>query len=79
LREQLAGDQVDPKAAEALKEICTLHEFRWVLFDDERRLLFCSAFDGTWDKYVQDFAATAIGQMIDRTRSTGPSRRLGRY
>lgn len=67
LRDQLAGDQVDPKADEAIKEIGTLHEFRWVLFDDDRRLMFCSAFDGTWDKYVQDFAATAIGQMIDRT------------
>lgn len=67
LRDQLAGDQVDSKADEAIKEIGTLHEFRWVLFDDDRRLMFCSAFDGTWDKYVQDFAATAIGQMIDRT------------
>ena len=67
LREQLAGDQMDPKAEAAIKEIGTLHDFRWVLFDNDRQLLFCSAFDGSWDKYVQDFAATAIGQMIDRT------------
>jgi hypothetical protein len=37
-----------------------------VLFDNDRRLIFCSSFDGSWDKYIQDFASTVIGQMIDR-------------
>ena len=50
----------------ALKQIGTLHEFRWVLFDNDRRLLFTSAFDGDWEKYVQDFASTDVGIMIDR-------------
>ena len=66
LRDLIAGDQGDPRADEAVKEIGTLHEFRWVLFDNDRRLMFCSSFDGSWDKYIQDFAATVIGQMIDR-------------
>jgi hypothetical protein len=66
LRELIAGDQGRPEADEAVKEIGTLHEFRWVLFDDDRRLMFCSSFDGSWDKYIQDFVATVIGQMIDR-------------
>ena len=51
---------------EALQEIGTLHEFRWVLLDDDRRLLFASAFDGSWVKYIQDFAATKIGALIDK-------------
>ena len=67
LRELIASNQGNPEGDKAIKEIGSLHEFRWVLFDDDRRVMFCSAFDGTWDKYVQDFAATAIGQMIDRT------------
>ena len=66
LRDLIAGDQGDPRADEAVKEIGTLHEFRWVLFDNDRRLMFCSSFDGSWDKYIQDFASTAIGEMIDR-------------
>jgi hypothetical protein len=65
LRQLIASAQDDPAADAALEEIGTLHEFRWVLLDDDRRLLFASAFDGSWDKYIQDFAATAIGQMID--------------
>ena len=65
LRELIAGDQDSPAAAAALQEIGTLHEFRWVMFDDDRRIMFCSSFDGSWDKYVQDFAATVIGQIID--------------
>ena len=66
LRDSLEADQVDPKAAAALEEIGTLHEFRWVLFDNDTRLMFCSAFDGSWDQYIKDFASSVIGQMIDR-------------
>jgi hypothetical protein len=66
LRESISGDQGRPEGDEALRDIGTLHEFRWVLFDDDRRLMFCSSFDGAWDKYIQDFIRTAIGTMIDR-------------
>jgi hypothetical protein len=66
LRELLASDQGNPDGVAAIQEIGTLHEFRWVLLDDDRRLLFASAFDGTWEKYIQDFAVTTIGQIIDR-------------
>jgi hypothetical protein len=65
LRELIASNQGNPAGDEAIKEIGTLHEFRWVLFDDDRRIVFCSSFDGSWDKYIQDFASTAIGDMID--------------
>ncbi|MFD6885184.1 hypothetical protein [Streptomyces sp. NPDC059957] len=37
--------------------IGTLHDARWVLFDDDTRLLFASNFDGDWDVYIDDFAA----------------------
>ena len=66
LRALIASNQGNPEGDAALREIGSLHEFRWVLFDDDRRLMFCSAFDGSWDKYIQDFASTAIGEMIDR-------------
>jgi hypothetical protein len=66
LRDLIAAVQGDPRGDAALQEIGSLHEFRWVLLDDDQRILFASSFDGDWDKYIQDFAATAIGQMIDR-------------
>jgi 3-(3-hydroxy-phenyl)propionate hydroxylase len=66
LRDLLEGDQDNPDGVKAIQEIGTLHEFRWVLLDDDRRLLFASAFDGSWEKYIQDFAATRIGALIDR-------------
>ena len=36
------------------------------MFDDDRRLMFASAFDGSWVKYVQDFATSKVGALIDR-------------
>jgi hypothetical protein len=47
-----------------LRSIGTLHEARWVLFDDDTRLLFMSSFDGDWDQYIDDFAQI-IGAAID--------------
>lgn len=38
--------------------IATIHEARFVLFDDETRLLFATSHDGPWDAYMDDFAAT---------------------
>jgi hypothetical protein len=67
LREFLAGTQGSPEADAAIEEIRTLHEFRWVMFDDDRRLIFCSSFDGAFVKYIQDFGSSAIGQAIDGT------------
>jgi hypothetical protein len=43
LRDMLAGDQGNPDGVKALQEIGTLHEFRWVLLDDDRRLMFAGA------------------------------------
>ena len=31
--------------------VSTIHEARFVLFDDDTRLLFATSFDGPWDAY----------------------------
>ena len=66
LREMFAADQGKPRTQEALRDIGTLHEFRWAMFDDDRRMIFASAFDGDWEKYVQDFGTSKVGAIIDR-------------
>jgi hypothetical protein len=35
--------------------IATIHEARFVLFDDDTRLAFITSFDGPWDAYMDDF------------------------
>ncbi len=35
--------------------ITTIHEARFVLFDDDTRLAFVTSFDGPWDAYMDDF------------------------
>jgi hypothetical protein len=35
--------------------IGTIHEARFVLFDDDTRLAFITSFDGSWDAYMDDF------------------------
>ncbi len=38
-----------------LMGIPTIHFARWVLFDNNKRVLFCSNFDGSWQQYLGDF------------------------
>jgi hypothetical protein len=35
--------------------IQTIHEARFVLFDDDTRLAFITTFDGPWEVYMEDF------------------------
>lgn len=35
--------------------IATIHEARFVVFDDDTRLAFITTFDGPWDSYMEDF------------------------
>lgn len=35
--------------------VATIQEARFVLFDDDTRLLFATSFDGPWDSYMDDF------------------------
>jgi hypothetical protein len=62
-REVAAGRPADmARRDEALRALGTLHEARFVLFDDDTRLEFAS---GTWDKYIDDFATTAVRELFD--------------
>jgi hypothetical protein len=67
LRQVLKGGMANTRIQEAVTEIGTLHEARFVLLDGGERLMFCSSFDGAWDPYIDDFAATAIGLAFDET------------
>ena len=35
--------------------ITTIHFARWIIIDDDRRLVFFSNFDGSWENYLGDF------------------------
>ena len=42
----------------------SLHDMRFVFLDNDTKLLFCTAFDGEWDPYIDDFA-TKIPDYLD--------------
>lgn len=42
----------------------TVHDMRFVLLDNDTKLLFCTAYDGEWDPYIDDFA-TKIPELMD--------------
>ena len=42
----------------------TLHDLRLVFLDNDTKLLFCTAYDGDWDAYINDFA-TKIPELMD--------------
>ncbi len=42
----------------------TLHDLRFVFLDNDTRVLFCTAYDGDWNPYIDDFA-TKIPELMD--------------
>ena len=54
LRQVLNALQIS--ADSPIKQISTIHFARWVIFDDDQRLLFTSNFDGSWESYLRDFS-----------------------
>jgi len=42
----------------------TVHDMRFVLLDNDTKLLFATAYDGDWDAYIADFA-TKIPNPLD--------------
>ena len=44
--------------------IATVHDLRFVIFDNDSRVIFASTFDGTWESYIDDFA-TILPDEID--------------
>jgi hypothetical protein len=67
LRKVLAGINGDiAKRRQVVREIGTIHSARHVMFDNDTQYMFASVFDGTWDDYITDFAATSIGAGFDK-------------
>ncbi len=54
LRQVLNALQTNPDSP--IKQIDTIHFARWVIFDNDTRMLFTSNFDGEWETYLRDFA-----------------------
>lgn len=46
------------------QKVATLHDMRFVVFDNDTRILFATAYDGDWDTYINDFA-TKIPDLMD--------------
>ena len=44
--------------------IGTVHDLRFIIFDNDTRVFFASTFDGDWDSYMDDFG-TIIPDEID--------------
>ena len=50
----------------ALDGIGTLHDVRIALIDNDTRMLFATVYDGTWDQYIDDFAAGVPDERLLR-------------
>ena len=48
----------------AVNGIGTLHDVRIALFDNDSRMLFAAIYDGTWDQYIDDFAANVAAGSL---------------
>ncbi|MFN3320965.1 MAG: hypothetical protein ACK43M_19645 [Allorhizobium sp.] len=46
------------------QRVSTLHNMRFVFFDNDTRIIFATAYDGDWDTYINDFA-TKIPELMD--------------
>ena len=62
LRETLRALQESPgyRPGDYHLPIGTIHEARFVPFDNDTRLLFATSFDGSWDAYMLDFASKPL-------------------
>jgi hypothetical protein len=58
-----------PNFGSAGDKVGTLHDMRFVFFDNDTRMLFCTAYDGDWDAYIDDFVAK-IPDELDLVFST---------
>ena len=46
------------------EKVGSVHDMRFVFFDNDTRLLFTTAYDGDWDAYIDDFV-TKIPDYLD--------------
>ena len=61
LRAKIAAN---PGGFHAAAKVGTLHNSRFVIIDNDTRLLFATAYDGDWDPYIDDFARL-IPEVMD--------------
>jgi hypothetical protein len=54
LRKKIASDSNFQSHVDG---VGTVHDLRFLIFDNDTRLLFASTFDGDWDAYIEDFGA----------------------
>jgi hypothetical protein len=54
---------------DAGEKVGTVHDMRFVFFDNDTRMLFATAYDGDWDPYIDDFASK-IPDELDLVFST---------
>lgn len=45
-------------------KVGTVHDMRFLFLENDTKLLFCTAYDGDWDTYINDFG-TKIPDIID--------------
>jgi hypothetical protein len=66
MRKKMAsfGDTSGDLNQKLLDRMGTVHDLRFLIFDNDTRLLFASTFDGDWDAYIDDFASY-IPEQID--------------
>ena len=58
LRKKLASSSDIARQNQGLMDrVGTVHDMRYLIFDNDSRLLFARTFDGDWDAYINDFAA----------------------
>lgn len=53
---KLMPDGFTGQRAKNTDRIGTVHDLRFVIFDNDTRIIFASTFDGDWDPYLNDFA-----------------------
>jgi len=58
LRKKLASlSDIPGQNQKLMDRVGTVHDMRFLIFDNDTRLLFATTFDGGWDAYINDFAA----------------------
>src|SRR5713101_4378440 len=59
LRDSLNAD------TQLMDKMGSLHDLRFVLFDNDTRVIFASTYDGGFEQYIKDFA-TLVPDLIDK-------------
>lgn len=49
---------------QSVDTVGTVHDMRFVFLESDTKLLFCTAYDGDWDPYIDDFG-TKIPDILD--------------